>query len=200
MTFRMDQAQRLYSRPDLAAFTGTEIALGEEVEIGSVTKRNGVNFCPVRRSNGQSGYIPGDTRGSLIKTMTIDQPEAVVYSAPYAQSWVRMRLAQNARIRLYPGVVDSGAGKFVQIRDGQGNPGFIDATTRVKTVPEVTRKVALHNVMQGAVSFVIGVVLTVAGIAVASHLGGFFFVFGGAVVYGAIQFFKGLGQLMTARI
>jgi len=198
MKFRMDQAQRLYSRPDLAAFTATEIALGEEVEIGSVTKSNGETFCPVRRSNGQCGYIPGDTRGSLIKSMTIDQPEAVVYSSPNMHSWMRLR--HNARIFVYPGVVENGAGKFVQIRDGQGNLGYIDIDTRVKAVVEVTRKVALHNVTQGAAYCIGGLIATGLGLAISSHVGGFFMVFWGAVIFGAIQFFKGLGQLATARI
>jgi hypothetical protein len=58
---RMEQAQRLYSRPDASAITDTWIAQGEEFEIGKEVKRNGVGFYEVRRQNGQTGYIPSET-------------------------------------------------------------------------------------------------------------------------------------------
>jgi hypothetical protein len=199
MKFRMDQPQRLYSQPNLAAVTVIEVAMGEEVEIGGEVKRNGVGFCPVRRSNGQSGYIPGDTKASYIKPVTIDQPEVAIYTAPSAQSYVRMRLGRNARIWMYPGVVGEGAQQFVRVRDNAGNEGFMDGATRIKSVVEITRKAAQKNVVVGGLWCVGGLVVTVATIAASEHGGGGFICIG-AIVFGAIQFFKGLSQLMTAPI
>lgn len=199
MKFRMDQAQKLYSRPDLSSISGTEIALGEEVEIGGEIKRNGVGFCPVRRGNGQSGYVPGDTRGSHIKPMTIDQPEAVIYTDPSTRSWVRSRLGTNARIWMYPGVVTDGNDKFVRIRDAQGNEGFMAGETRVKAVAEVTRKAAIKNICLGGLWCFGGLVVTLGTMSAASN-GGTYLIAWGPVIFGAIQFFKGLGQLSAAAI
>jgi len=190
MKFRMDQAQRLYSQPDASAYTDVEIALGEEVEIGSEVKRNGVGFCPVRRRNGQSGYIPGNTRGGHIKPMTIDQNEVVVYAQPSTGSPERTRLRKGARIWLFPGVVETGGVQFVQIRNAQGIEGFMSGETRAKRVVEVTRQVAMKNMLVGGLWCVGGLVAT--------SISNFYFF--GAVVFGAIQFFKGLGQLVSAPV
>ncbi|HUA62091.1 MAG TPA: hypothetical protein VML19_25260 [Verrucomicrobiae bacterium] len=200
MKFRMDQAQQLYSQPNPTAVTGTQIAMGEEVEIGGEVKRNGVGFCPVRRSNGQAGYIPGDTRASHIKPMTIDQADVAIYTGPSAQSYLRGRLGRNSRIWMFPGVVQDGAQQFVRIRDNSGNEGYMDGSTRVKGVVEVTRKAALKNLTAGALWCVGGLIVTIATYAAASDGGGTYFIMWGPVIFGAIQFFKGLGQLMSAPI
>ncbi len=200
MKFRMDQAQRLYSQPNLSAITGTEIAMGEEVEIGGEVKRNGVGFCPVRRSNGQTGFIPGDTKASHIKPMTIDQPDVAIYTGPSAYSYVRAHLARGSRIWMFPGVIQEGAQQFVRIRDASGNEGYMDGATRVKGVVEVTRKVAKKNLAVGALWCVGGLIVTIATYAAASDGGGTYFIMWGPVIFGAIQFFKGLGQLATASI
>jgi len=195
----MDQAQRLYSQPDLSAHTDTEIAMGEEVEIGGEVKRNGVGFCPVRRRNGQTGYIPGGAKASHIKPMTVDQQDVAVYAGPSTSSWVRTRLGKNARIWIFPGLVEDGAAKFVKIRDGQGTEGYMLGETRVKGIPEVTRKVGLKNMLTGGLWCAGGLVVTIGTLA-ASDRGGMYFVAWGPVIFGAIQFFKGLGQFVSAPI
>jgi hypothetical protein len=196
MKFRIDQTQRLYSQPSLSAFTGVEIPVGEELEVGGEVKKNGAGFCPVRRSNGQSGFIPADTRASHIKPMTINQKEAAFYGAPSMYSWVRTPLAQNARIWMYPGTVQDGVNQFVRIRDAQGNEGYILGNTQVKGVVEVTRQLALKNMLVGGLWCVGGLIVTIASMS-ASQGGIICF---GAVIFGGAQFFKGLGQLASAQI
>jgi hypothetical protein len=200
MKFRMDQAQRMYSRPDLSAHTDSEIAMGEEVEIGGEVKRNGVGFCPVRRSNGQSGYIPGDTRGSHIKPMTIDQKEVAVYFEPSTRSSARTHLGKSARVWMFPGIVENAGEKFVRIRDASGAEGYMPGDTRVKGVPEVTRKAGMKNMTVGALWCVGGLVVTIGTLAAASDRGGTYLIAWGPVIFGFIQFCKGLGQTLSAPI
>ena len=86
---RMEQEQRLYSRPDASAITDTKIAQGEEFEIGKEVRRNDVGFYEVRRQNGQTGYIPSETHVTF--------PSGYVIGAPRNDEYRQMLLRVKNR-------------------------------------------------------------------------------------------------------
>lgn len=74
---------------------------------------------------------------------------------------------------------------------------IVNNLARVRS--QVMRKVALRNMGIGAVVFIIGLAITVVTYTAASSTGGSAIITWGAVIFGAIQFFRGLYYYLRAK-
>jgi hypothetical protein len=86
---------------------------------------------------------------------------------------------------------------WVKIRDASGGEGFIDGSTRIKRIAEANKSVGMKNMLYGGLWCGGGIVVTVVTLSM-SQGGGTYVVAWGAILFGAIQFFKGVYQVLTA--
>jgi hypothetical protein len=77
------------------------------------------------------------------------------------------------------------------------NPAQSENQANVALV-DLKRKAALKVMLTGGLVCGIGLLITIGTYAAASDGGGTYFIMWGPVIFGAIQFFKGLGQLASA--
>jgi hypothetical protein len=195
----IDQRAKVYSQQDLYSTPVTELAEGSEVELGGVKTKAGKAWVGVLLASGQRGYLPGDTRIFHIKPATLVQPSVDVYAEPSPQSAVKATFKKNTKF-LMTETVKQDAKSWVKVRDGAGTEGFIDGQTRIKVLPEVTKSVGQKNMLIGALWCIGGTVVTVAtyNLATSSASGGTYFVAWGAILFGGIQFIKGLFQFLSS--
>lgn len=110
----------------------------------------------------------------------------------------RLRLGIARRLHYLGERVNQDGKAWVRVFDSAGTGGFIDGETRLKMVPEAMKTVGKRNMLYGGLWCVGGTVATVATYAAASSSGGSYFVAWGAMVFGGIQFVKGLYQFFTS--
>ena len=58
----IEQPAKVYSEADINSPSITELAVGSEVELGGVKKKDGKGWVAVTLSAGQRGYLLGETR------------------------------------------------------------------------------------------------------------------------------------------
>jgi hypothetical protein len=194
----IEQGSKVYSQQDLYSTPLTELAQGSEVELGGVKTKAGKAWVSVTLPNGEKGYLTGDTRVFHLKPATLVQNSVNVYAQPSAQSMVRATFRKNAKFLLTE-TVKQDATAWVKVRDAAGNEGFIEGSTRIKVIPEVTKAVGQRNMLVGALWCIGGTVVTVVtyNIASSSPSGGTYFVAWGAIIFGGIQFLKGVFQALS---
>src|SRR4051794_21726966 len=120
---------RVYADTDAAGPIVAELTAGQEVELGPVRKRKGVEWVEVLLTDGQKGYITGDFPVVEIKSQTLVQDEVAVHEAPDAAAPVKVRLRRGAKL-LTLDTVKQGEKTWVQVRDPAGTEGFIDGDTK----------------------------------------------------------------------
>ncbi len=195
----IDQPATVYSGPDQGSMPVTQAGVGAVVDLGAAKKDDGRAWVSIVLSDGRRGYVPGSTRVSFLKCATLLQNDVSAYSQPSTSSPVAARYAKAATLYLGEKVNQDGK-SWVRVIDSTGTEGFIDGQTRIKMVPVATKAVGKKNMLFGGLWCVGGTVVTVATYAAASSGGGSYFVAWGGIVFGGIQFFKGLYQVLTAPV
>jgi hypothetical protein len=197
----IEQPARVYNDINMNSLSITELAIGSEVELGSVKKKDGKEWVAVTLPNGQQGYLPGETRIYHIKRATLLDGSVKVWAEPSAQSAVTTQYKKNTQFYLTD-VVKQDSQDWVKIRDLAGHEGFIEGRTKIKIIPEtarVTKASGGKNMLYGALWCIGGIIVTAATYSSAvSSGGGRYFVAWGAIIFGGIQFLQGLYQYLTA--
>jgi hypothetical protein len=193
----IEQTATVYSEPDSSSLPINQLAVGNEIEMGGIKKRAGKSWVAVQLPGNQRGYLPGDTRIYHIKRVKLNQKAVEVHSDPSAQSMVTSRYGRGGEFLLADTVERDGK-SWVKIRDAAGGEGFIDGKTQIKVIPEVTKSVGKKNMLYGALWCVGGTVVTVVSYTAVAESGGTYIVAWGAILFGAIQFIKGVYQFSTA--
>jgi len=187
----------IYSEPDLNSQPVTQVFGGQEVDLGAVKKKDGANWVKVKTVNGQEGYLPGTSKVFIIKLASLLQNNAKVYSSPNPASIQKMEFKKNDKFYLMEVVKQEDGKDWVKVRDMRGNEGYIEGSTKIKRETMKSRAVAVRNMRNGAVWFILGVVVTVGTMTIASN-GGTYVVAWGAIIFGGIQFVQGLFQYFSA--
>ena len=187
----------VYSEADSSSSPVTQASPGEEVELGGIKKKDGKSWVAVKLDRGERGYLAGDIKIFHIKPVTLIQPQADVYAEPSAASTVKMRYKKNARFLLVDTVSNDGK-SWVRIRDNAGTEGYIDGATKIQRTADVTKAVGKKNMLVGGLWCAGGTVVTVATYSMVASGGGTYFVAWGAVLFGGVQFPKGLFQFVKA--
>ncbi len=195
----IEQPAKIYGEADMNSPALMELAIGRELELGAVTKKDGKDWVAVTLPTGQRGYVSGDTRIYHIKRATLLQGKATVFVEPKAQSIIKTELQKNAQFYLLD-VIKQENREWVKVRDLSGNEGFIDGATKIKVGPETakaTKAAGRKNMLYGALWLIGGIVVTVVSYSAASG-GGTYLITWGAIIFGGFQFVQGLYQYMTA--
>jgi hypothetical protein len=197
----IEQPAKVYT--ELTAYSPalTELAVGTEVELGGIKKKDGKQWVAVTYPPNQHGYLVGDARVFVIKLATLLQKNVNVYTAPSEMATVKTIYKKNARFHLME-VINQDAKSWVRIRDAAGAEGYIDGQTKIKVIAEaarVTKALGKKNMLYGALWCIGGTIITVGTFSAASSGGGTYFITWGAIIFGALQFFQGLYQLLTAK-
>src|SRR5579872_7323138 len=196
----IEQPAMVYNDAGPAAMPIVQLPVGLEVELGGIKKQGGQTWVGVTLPNGQTGFLTGDVRIYHIKNVTLLQDGVNVYTGPSLQAPVAARFPKNAKFQITDSVQLDGA-TWVRIRDAGGLEGFIQGGTMIRVQQEAataTKALGGKNMLVGGLWCVGGTVVTV-GSMVAAQGGGYYLVTWGAIVFGGIQFFRGLGQYMSAK-
>lgn len=195
----IEQPVTVYREADANSPIITQLAVGQEIELGGVKKVNGESWVRVNLAPNQSGYIPGSSRIYHIKQAILNQRSVNVYSLPSSQSAVKTQYKRNTKFHLTDVIKQDGR-HFVKIRDMTGDEGFIEGGTKIKIVPEKaqpTKASARKNMIYGALWCIGGIVVTVATYSAASG-GGTYIVAWGAILFGGLQLLSGIYQYFKA--
>jgi uncharacterized protein YgiM (DUF1202 family) len=198
MTARViNHPAKVYEVPDSKSSPFTELKVGTEVELGKTKKKGGNTWVAVSFANGQNGYLPGDTEIFQIRLVMLREDKVNIYSEPSASSSIKTSCGRNTKLFLTDLVSHHGR-TWVKIRDADGNDGYIDSQTKIKTITLKTKAVGKKNMLYGCLWLIGGI--TVMGILFSSKSSGgdIFFITLGVILLGLIIFFQGLYQYFTA--
>ena len=217
----INQPARVYSKADLNSAWITELAVGSEVEVGNVIDQGGKSWVGVTLSPGQYGYLRGNTPIFPLRPASLLQGNVPLYSGPSAESAVTAHLDQDTQFELTE-VVKQGNKNWAKIRLPSGSEGFIDGTTKVKFHDEpdntarstgqprrgtgqarrgassARRAAAMQAMLYGGGVCAVGILLTVLTYTFADYLGGTYVVTWGAILFGGLQFLRGVFLFVTA--
>jgi hypothetical protein len=163
--------------------------MGDRIKLGKLVNKGGKNWVSVTAKDGTTGFIPGDTKVFTVKRAQLLQTTTNVYSDPAINSPVKFYLGKNSNVTMVD-IVDN----MISIVDDSGHQGYIPGQTQIKAVAYVSKAQGKKNMLYGALWFVGGSIATIVGYSSASSGGGTYLVFWGAIIFGLIQFFQGLGQ------
>ncbi len=187
---------------------------GTVVELGKVATVNNQPWVEIVDGTYVKGYIKGGTKVFGFHKYSLDQEEVVAFDLPATTGLEKARFKRGAILEKIDEIADANK-KWYKVRDETGIEGFIDATTVLKDLdgsptggppplpaagvplkPPLSRKEqAKRDMLTGGGLFVVGLVVTIASFSAAtSGSGGYYFLCWGPVIFGAIQFFKGLAN------
>jgi hypothetical protein len=182
----------VYAQPDSSSAVIAKLAVGQELDLGRVTKRGGTEWTSVVLASGEHGYVSGNCGLRYIRRAELAQDEAIVFSEPSASAARKASLSRKAKF-LVSEYVESAIGSWIRIKDSSGE-GFIDARTRIRIRPSVAEGAATKD--SGTFWFLAGILATVVINIV--NMGGPRVVGGAMILIGAVRFLRGSYQVRTA--
>jgi hypothetical protein len=180
----------LYADASDGAMPLATLTNGMPITLGKVVERDGKKWVAVTTYDGRNGYVPGDSQVFTIKSVELVQPGVSVYESPSEYSRVLTNFKKGAKFTLI-----GTENNWVKIQKDQYLIGYIPAQTQIKVLTVGSKETAKKNMLVGALWCVGGTIATIVGASMASG-GGTYLVFWGAIIFGAIQFFTGLGQYL----
>lgn len=193
----IDQSANIYPDMDPSAQIIGVIPVGEVIELGKIRRRKGKAWVSFTRTNGQSGYVSGDTHIFPIRQVeTIDAVSLL--DQPAADARVIHQYKKKERMTMLD-VVRSGDSGWVKVKDPAGREGYINGKTRIRVVPDDLVAAGKKNLLVGALFTVGGLALTLATYLTSSNTGGSYIIAWGAVIFGVLQVVQGLTQYYNGR-
>jgi hypothetical protein len=192
----LDQDVKVYSSMGNDAVSMATLHEGNEIELGPTKRKDGKLWIPLLLSTGQTAYIPGDTRLSLIREGSIMDNNVEMHREPSAESEIKQQLPRNTRLSILQ-VIKQDNQNWVKVRDADGNEGYISGDTRFRLAPQRTKANGRRNMITGAMWLVAGFVFVFSESSATSS-SGLNLIGYGALVFGAILFISGLVQFITA--
>ena len=180
-----------------ASMTGVVICVmgpGGEANLGALKTAEGMKWCEVTLMDGRKGYIPAETGIRTLKYVTLLDKQTELRSAPgnYANLIRQMR---SGEAMLLLQTIQGSDGTWVRVRDQQGLEGYIGGSVKIKQYAARAQNTPQHDMMVGGLWCVGGILVTAITYSAASG-GGHFVVAWGAILFGGIQFLKGLANLV----
>jgi hypothetical protein len=162
---------------------------GEEVDFWRLEKANGQKWCYISRANAEKGYVPGSTAVRALVQARLDQPAAEMRVAPDPNAAVLRQLKRGDMLLLIQSVAGQG-GNWVVVRGVDGQEGFLDGKARLKKEMIAQQNSARRDMLVGGLWCAGGILVTVLSY---GSKGGI--IAWGAIVFGGIQFCRGLFRL-----
>jgi hypothetical protein len=196
----VDERATIYAEPHRTAATVTELAQGDELEISGQTTSDGENWVAVTLDEGRQGYMPGTARVFRYRLVRLDQ-EATMRAQPSDASDILVYYGPGAALMLVGTTVQDGQ-TWLEVRDSDGNSGFMPGSTRLEGATPTARAnaaaaVAKRNMLVGGLWCGGGLLVTLFTYMAASG-GGTYVVAWGAIIFGGWQLLKGISQYLAA--
>lgn len=163
----------------------------DEVDLGTTKKAGGKKWVGVILRDGRKGFIAGDTPIRRLSPVKLNQGEATILPEPGAAENTGWKVKKGGSFLLLKTVESNGL-KWVKVRDTNGREGYVDGKVKIQTVAVKVSNTPQHDMVVGAIWCVGGIVVTAATYSAVSQTGGTYFIAWGAILFGGIQFFKGL--------
>lgn len=124
-------------------------ALGAEVELGRVLVNNGVQWVEVMEGTFVKGFIKGATKVYFVKKMIVDQENVVVYDMAAPTAVEKARYIKGT-ILYKLDETKVAEQDWIQVRDENGNVGYIHKETVLKDTEPVVAPPPLQQPQPGA--------------------------------------------------
>lgn len=194
----LDDSTPFYDDTDLASTLVKHIVKGQELDIGKTVKENGMTWVSACLPDGTCGFILGSTKIFTIMTQTLLQAHVDVREQPRALSPIRVQYHKGQQFEVL-GVIESEGSKWVELRDATGVHGYIEGATKIQTGTQKPPGNYERDLKVGALWCIGGIIVTAVTYsnATASPSGGHYIIAWGAILFGGIQFLKGLFGLAS---
>ena len=195
----LDATVSLYASPDPGAEVIGSLSSGDLVELQKVWKTNG-GWVEVRGENNSFSYMPGGTKCAFLQRTKMKDKDVVltVNTAPGDAPLSPIPLTKGSLFWLEANKADAST---VIARLDTGVCGTIPATVKVVTLPQLkvtAIQAPTHNIFVGLAWCVGGGVITYATYSSVAQSGGTYLICWGPMLFGGIQFLKGLFSLGMA--
>jgi hypothetical protein len=156
-----------------------------------IEKANGQKWCYISRANNEKGYVPGITAVRALAQVRLQQPTGELRVAPDSNATVLRQLKRGELLLLLQTVPGQG-GNWVVVRGVDGQEGFLDGKARIKKEMIAQQNSAKRDMLVGGLWCAGGTLVTVLSY---GSKGGI--IAWGAIVFGGIQFFRGLFRFLS---
>lgn len=170
---------------------------GDEANLGRTKTEGPRKWVEVTLLDGSKGFMAAGTRVFSMIRATLNQPKTVLYAT--ADSDMPAGELKKGSVVDFLDMVERDGQQRILVQDASGKQNYIDGKTPIVQKPIVTRQSALRNVLIGGALCLAGTIITLSTYTSASTSGGTYYVCWGAIIFGALQFLQGLGQLMSAK-
>ena len=169
--------------------------LSADTEFDCLALENtiGEKWCEIRLEGGQHGYIRSKVLVRRTLQFRLDDLKCDLHSRAEADSGVVRQLARNDTF-LFLETVKQGSEEWTKVRLADGQEGFLLGKPTFKAAVVKAPNSAEHDMVVGGLWCVGGIVVTVLSYQAVAEKGGSYFVAWGAVLFGGIQFLKGLAR------
>ncbi len=201
----LDPQATLYAQPDPTSLAVAQLSEGQELDVTDTTTHNGQRWAAVVLPDERRGYLQGDTRIFRFRNARLVETTDI-YSEPSSASPVLGRYPSGTLLLIVGTAVQDGR-TWIKVRDGGGKEGFVFEDTRMEdanrpsqaeiaeAIAERNRHVAQRNMIVGGLWCGGGIAVTVVTYTAASG-GGTYVVAWGAIIFGAVQFFRGMAKFL----
>lgn len=129
----------VFAEMDPDAEAVASLQRGSEVELGEAITQDDQDWVPISWGEEESGYIRGDTQVFVVRQARVMQKTADLYTAPGSVGVMKEVLSQGERLEMLD-ILDLDEGRWVRVRDAQGNEGYLSGKTRIRLEPLPARK------------------------------------------------------------
>ena len=169
------------------------------IELHKLWKKKG-GWIEMRMPGGLKGYIPSHTNMESIDRVKLKKKDVGMFNQPSSDGTLIYELTKGTLFWKFENP-DKADTLWTEVRLDSGEQGYIPSSTKIKTLAQITYplvETALHDVMVGAIWCILGIAITAGTYSAASDAGGTYLVCWGAVLFGGLQFLKGLFRAVIA--
>lgn len=113
-----------------------QVPLGTELDLGRVLTNNGVQWVEVMDGAFVKGFIHGGTKVYFVKKMLVNQDEVIMYDMAAPTALERARYIKGTVLYTLD-ETKAAEQDWIQVRDENGNVGFIHKETALKDTAPV---------------------------------------------------------------
>jgi len=201
MMVRLVDAQAtLYAEPHRTSAAVADLPSGEELWITDQLTSEGETWVAVALPDERDGYLPSGTRIDRCPIVEL-AGDAAIRAEPSEDSAVLVLYGLGARLWVLGDVMRDGR-TWLRVADGEGRIGFMPAGTQLEDTSP--RSAAQALIARGKRDMVVGGLWCGGGIAVTLYThaaaagGGTYIVAWGAILFGGIQFLRGVAHYLGA--